>query len=290
MSPSRHFLLCTTPRTGSSSLCAMLAETGIAGMQPHPTLGAEYLLELLTPGWPGLQGPSLDLGAQLRSAFRRSATANGVAGFKTMWGQWPPLMAQVKHANPGTFYNRSGFFYFLPEGTRFVWLVREDTIAQAVSLAKAMQTQCWDSDSQRSFAGLQVFDYLGIAKFRWMIGRHNEQWREFFEEHGIEPLKITYESFSADRPATVRAILDFVGVDHASTEIREESFFHPQRDAVSERWKRRFTEIDARGRLGKGVLAFDLLARRLLAARLTSVRSRARIRRLAAETRLAEAR
>src|SRR5580704_15777432 len=56
VNPAKHYLVCTTPRTGSSLLCSLLARTGLAGMHPRPTTGQEYLLDvsegkLETPNW-----------------------------------------------------------------------------------------------------------------------------------------------------------------------------------------------------------------------------------------------
>ena len=44
MAASTHYLICTSPRTGSSFLCAALRNTGSAGMRQGSIVGAEYLL------------------------------------------------------------------------------------------------------------------------------------------------------------------------------------------------------------------------------------------------------
>ena len=194
MSSDKHYLICTTPRTGSSMFCSLLAGTGAAGMQRGGIVGQEYLLELV-----GRKAHRVDVGQldrerlqrHLRDAFERSRSANGVAGFKIMWAQIAALARRLGSATGRGGFGFHDFVELLPPQTRFVWLTRRDRLRQAVSLEKAVQSRCWNSAEQERFAGRYVFDYVGLLRTVSMLERHEQMWGELFDRNAVTPREVT---------------------------------------------------------------------------------------------------
>ena len=126
---------------------------------------------------------------------------------------------------------------------RFVWMTREDTLAQAVSWWKAITTGKWTDG--RPFTGEPRFDAEGIEGRVQRIGEHNTAWRHWFEANETDPLHLTYEQLADDPTGTTRRVLELVGVDvpgdFAVTPATER-----QADAVNEDWIRRYRELAGR--------------------------------------------
>ena len=95
---TKSYLVCATPRSGSTLLCALLEGTGVAGRPRSSSSGfatglprqpREYfervedpeLLELLAPTDPGAP----DRGDPIPGALERGTTDNGVFAAKLMW-------------------------------------------------------------------------------------------------------------------------------------------------------------------------------------------------------------
>ena len=72
----------------------------------------------------------------MHGAIREGTGANGVFGAKVMWLHMPDLLAKLEAAH-GAEDGRSGALLERTfPGLRFVWIRREDVVAQAVSLSQ----------------------------------------------------------------------------------------------------------------------------------------------------------
>ena len=140
------YLVCATERSGSTLLCELLAATGVAGRpeeyfeflsatgrarQPReyfPEDADPSILELLAP----LDAPLAPVPHRLRlaDALERGTTSNGVFGAKMMWAYLPDFLA---HGEPEEQLGP----------LRWVHVERRDTLAQAISLWRAVQTAQW---------------------------------------------------------------------------------------------------------------------------------------------------
>lgn len=89
-----------------------------------------------------------------------------------------------------------------PGGLPSFYLRREDMALQAVSLAKAVQSNVfhspYSSDEDRDRADTTV-EYDGAAIAKWFLHiLHQEQaLEEMFVQHGISPLRLSYEGITA---------------------------------------------------------------------------------------------
>lgn len=226
--PRAAYLLCATPRSGSTLLCDLLDATGIAGRPDEyfetlrgtgrPRQPREYfegvedpeVLDLLPRSAPPLavEEPFPD---RLAAVVRAATTPNGVFGAKVMWGYHDDLqarLAQVPALGPLDDAARLGR---LLGDVRYVHVRRADVVAQAVSLWRAVQTAAWRADDAAG-AGEPRYSFAGIDHLVRMLRRHDRRWRRWFREHGIAPLEVRYEALAADPPGVVRRTLEHVGI------------------------------------------------------------------------------
>jgi LPS sulfotransferase NodH len=77
LAATRAYLICTTPRSGSTLLCRYLTATGCAGVPD------EYLFEKTLPRFYGKHGVS-DFPSYFRALLENETTPNGVFGLKLM--------------------------------------------------------------------------------------------------------------------------------------------------------------------------------------------------------------
>ena len=99
--------------------------------------------------------------------------------------------------------------------TRFIYLHRDDVLAQAVSWHRAEQTNVWhQADQEESKRPEQEprFDFDQICKLVQTIEEHNSEWRAWFASVGIQPYMVQYEDIDADPVGVACEILDFLGL------------------------------------------------------------------------------
>src|SRR3954452_23995301 len=203
------YLVCATERSGSTLLCELLAAAGVAG---RPEEYFEFLngsgrvrqpreyfeeaddpsiLELLAPLRPPL--PPTPWDERLADARKRGTTPNGVFGAKMMWAYLEDFLT---HGEPEEQLGP----------LRWVHVERRDTLAQAISLWRAVQTAQWRAEARD--ADVEPLFHAGaIAPLKGRRERHPAAGRDWFDERGIEPLEIVYEAFAERPSATVCEVL-----------------------------------------------------------------------------------
>jgi LPS sulfotransferase NodH len=261
MPPIRAYLVCATQRSGSTLLCELLKETGVAGnpaeyfearhdtgRPPHP---GDYLERLPRTG-AGIrddptppQAPpysSLDGLASYREhlerTFRLGTTENGVFGAKLMWSQIPELQVLAGQLPEYSGLTDRGLLDALFDDPLYVWVTRGDKVRQAVSLWRALQTRSWRLEHGPDDPGEAVLQYRfeGIRHLVRQLEAEDAAWGAFFGRHGIDRLAIAYEEdLMRDRERAVRSVLGRLGVEppagwHAAEPIKR------QADAVSDDW------------------------------------------------------
>lgn len=281
VTPKRSYLICSTPRSGSTLLCAALGDTGVAG---KPAEHFEMLLETGRPRqprdyfqrsnnpevWALLDDPAFDdiLGGPggwyapapeqtvnpsvpdfevLRQhAFCEGTTPNGVFGTKIMWGYFRDFVRLARrdgrHETPPCAVPGAVF----PNLSRFIWIWRNDTAEQAVSLWKALQTWSWQHDGEAQHRELELrYHYAAIAHLKLRLDEHNIAWQNFFVTCGVNPVKVVYEEFVADYEGTLLALLDKIGVELPTDFAVKPPTMKKQADELSTRWVARFKDEQA---------------------------------------------
>jgi trehalose 2-sulfotransferase len=206
------YLLCGTPRTGSTLLCGLLRSTGVAG-RPESYFRLPNEQEW-ADRWQLARdaGGRFDYGDYARAAVAEGTTPNGVFGGRVMWGTLDEMIEKLGVAYPDLAGSRAGLDLLERAfgRTRFVHLRRDDTIAQAVSWARAEQTRFWQ-DGDTALAGHEPrYDFEQIDLLVRTIEEHNAAWQEWFAAAGVEPYVVRYEDLTADPAGVTRGILDFL--------------------------------------------------------------------------------
>jgi trehalose 2-sulfotransferase len=165
---TRSYLVCATPRSGSTLVCQALKDTGVAGRPEEyfealehsgrPRRPEEYfnavedpsiLNQLTRRGIADEPQPRSPLWSRtaydryLEWAMEQGTTPNGVFGAKLMWGYLGDFISLLRNVPE---YRDLPLADLLPAvfpELTFVRVVRANKVRQAVSLWKAVQTASW---------------------------------------------------------------------------------------------------------------------------------------------------
>lgn len=247
--PSLAYVVCATPRSGSSLLCELLCNTGLAGA---PT---EFFDRQTYQEFCGAWGVET-LDDYLRELLRRKTGPNGVFGFKLHWDQ---------HLD---FFSDTDLRRSFP-GLRIVSMRREDRLGQAISFSRASQTGQWAWHHPAGKAG-PVFDRSEISRFLAKIDTEVRAWEDLFRAGGIAPVRVVYEDLVARPRDEVVRVLRSLGIEVEGDLVVPPPSLRRQADRLSRRWRRRYLDGDG----PTPVARYGSRLRRLL-GRLSSVRSRA---------------
>jgi trehalose 2-sulfotransferase len=223
MRPNRSYLVCATPRSGSTLVCHALQETGVAGKPEEyfealrhsgrPRRPEEYFLgvedqsirdhlgERSVGSDPPPRSPLWSRAAYdryLEWAFEAGATDNGIFGAKLMWGYLGEFVSLLRNIPK---YRDVPLAQLLPTvfpDLTFVRVVRANKVRQAVSLWKAVQTATWREDQASAELGSVEEDGSGQS-YRSFIEEHRPQLRFHYRaiDHLLEQLLIEEAAWDA---------------------------------------------------------------------------------------------
>lgn len=250
--PHLAYLVCATPRSGSTLLCETLRATGVAGVplehfevfrhSGRPRQPREYfhgadpavaaLLPPLAP--PRHDGePSEAWWARIRSA---GASPNGVWGGKLMWSHIGDLLARVQELDGlhGAGLD-AALRALLGDRLLLVRVSRADKVAQAVSLWRAVQTQTWravgDDDVPAQYA------FAAIHHLVAQLEEEDAAWRAWLAATGRTALAVDYDRLARDVTGTVGRVLRALGLPDEGV---PEPAMRRQGDARSDAWADRY--------------------------------------------------
>jgi trehalose 2-sulfotransferase len=229
------YLVCATPRSGSTLLCEALAVTGVAGrpyefFEALPATGVprrplDYLeglddpdaRSLVADAPPHRPPPYSDLRGMrryadhLERARRLGTTPNGVFGAKIMWAHLEPLAAQTADEYGGLELRELLRAVF--DDPCYVWVRRGDTVRQAVSLWRAMQTQTWRAENDASQDGGEPrYSFPALRHLVELLTAQDAAWERFFADSGSDVLALSYEEVAADVGGALARTLEHIGV------------------------------------------------------------------------------
>jgi LPS sulfotransferase NodH len=270
--PRRCYLVCATPRSGSTLLCEGLERTGVAG---RPREYFEALKETGVPRRPreyfwGLRSPEvirllphdsqIDREAERNPTWSRDeyarhlgaslldgTTPNGVFGAKLMWSYFNDFLELMRGIprfggkGDGSLLNTA-----FPE-LRYVFVSRSDKVRQAVSLWRALQTWVWrqaegHAQDEQQPERQAVYSYDAIDHLLHQLRRHEDAWRGFFFRIGQQPLSLFYEDVAGDLDGSVGRVLDTLGIERPPASARAEQSMRRQSDELSESWVQSYLE------------------------------------------------
>lgn len=252
MAKYQSYIICTSPRSGSTLLCKLLAATGISG-NPGSYFHRPSLSEWLSSFNLNLE-PTLSetdmLEAIFQAAIAKGSLDTGVFGLRLQRHSFDFFMEKLRILHPGHANDRERVEAAFGR-TLFIHLTRLDKVEQAVSCVKAEQTGLWhvapDGTELERVAPAKepVYDAADIRATYERFTAFDLGWQNWFEEQGIAPLRITYHALSADPAGHVRIILETLGLDgNAANGVVPG--VAKLADAINRDWVMRFrAELDA---------------------------------------------
>jgi trehalose 2-sulfotransferase len=189
----------------------------------------------------------------LHRVIAAATTPNGVFGAKVHWEHFLNLIAKTERsplgyqgAAPASVPERLQAHF--PD-LRYIWLVRRNAVARAISHYRVKKTNRWQLDSRwmtddTGGEGEPGFDFDEIEAFVRIGEGEDAHWKKFFDEQDISPLRLIYEDLVQDLEGTVRSVLQFLGIPAENFKLPPPSL-RKQADDQSREWEARYRQICA---------------------------------------------
>ena len=273
VTPTRSYLVCATPRSGTTLLCEALERTGLAGCP------REYFEELKETGVPrrpreyfwGLRSPEVlrllphdsqldrhaeqrptwdrdDYGVHLAASLREGTTPNGVFGAKLMWSYFSDFLELMRGIPRFAGMGNGSLLNAAFPNLRYVFISRSDKVRQAVSLWRALQTQVWRQsanapDDESAPDRHVVYSFDAIDHLLDQLRRHEDAWRGFFFRIGQRPLALYYEDIAGDLQGSVARVLEALQIESSGDPAPPaHNSMARQSDELSESWVQSYLE------------------------------------------------
>jgi LPS sulfotransferase NodH len=230
------YVVCATPRVGSTHLCEALGRVPGAGA-PQEWFGRPRIHQLA--GRWGLRSPESTVDdpkltdpPRFLEHVRTEAESSGVLALKVHWNQIEWARSHLG-LDPMAMVDGRG-------DVRFVRLYRDDLIAQTVSSFIASVTKVYVRRAEGQAVGDDEFVDVARATprydFELLLSVFEELasieygWGPFFQERGTVPHTLSYEELDSDLPGAVNGVLDYLGLPRQEVVT---SPMAPQRTAVN---------------------------------------------------------
>jgi LPS sulfotransferase NodH len=218
--PRVSFVVCSLPRSGSSLLCELLACSELAGA-PSEFFDRNQMNEFRRV-W-GVD----TFYDYLAALLGKKTSPNGVFGIKVHYHQ---LVESFGDTDLRTLF----------PNLRFVYITRSDHVRQAISFARATQTEQWSS-GQHPVAS-PVYDREQIQSLLDWIEREEVAWESYFAAHPAPLFRVVYEEFIDAIDETVADVMRFLDVELPLGFELPAPTLDRQADALSEEWAVRFLD------------------------------------------------
>lgn len=228
--PQKVYIVASSYRSGSTYLCHRLWETGVMGA-PWEYMNNENDMRVM----------ALRLGASnvvdyLTKLLACRTSRNGVFGVKAHFHHFEAAL----RAFPG-------MLKAMPPA-QFIFINRRDKIAQAVSMAKSIQTNAWMSLIRpRRTPLFYSADFIEACLDE--INAQAQGWIQWFAAHNVEPFHVDYEELLADPRRIVSDILALMDVAQDEPDRIILPKVERQADGINADWIARY-KADAEPRHG----------------------------------------
>ena len=219
MQKYRSYIICGTPRSGSTMLCGLLSSAGCGRANSY--FGPLWIPEFAEKLGVGCEGdydaPEFNR-RYLDAVLAKGKAGTDIFGLRIMFEDLENLSQRLDRLFPGLADAPARMSAaFTPP--LYIHLSRRDKVAQAVSRLKADQTGLWHkaadgSELERTAPHRDAtYDPDALGTLVEELERNDAGWRQWFATHGIEPVQLTYEGLAQDPQAGLRAVLAALGVD-----------------------------------------------------------------------------
>ena len=236
--PRRCYVVCAIPRSGSNLLTDGLHAMRRAG---RPKL---FFLRKYEANFATVQhlNPNADFATYVRDIATATATSNEVFGFKLMSWYLDDFLARLRETRVFGAAETDDLEFLQNAFPRlqFVHIVRRNKLRQALSKARATQTNLWKVQEGNTASGKPEFD-AGLIKQCLGDGLQQEKiWEHFFQRIGVAPFHVEYEELCRDYEGTLRGVVDFLKISLPRDARIGPPVTIRQADEVSRVWEERF--------------------------------------------------
>jgi LPS sulfotransferase NodH len=225
--PHTSFIVCALPRSGSSLLCEVLAITELAGA-PSEVFDRNQMEEFRRV-W------SVDsFQAYLDALIAKKTSPNGIFGIKAHYHQLVEAFGDTTSVS----VSPSDLGATFPN-LHLVYIRRLDQVRQAVSFARATQTEQWTSEHARP-ATPPRYESDQIRSLLDWIKREEVAWERFFAESTSPLLRLTYEQLADNLAATFVQVMQFLKISLPHGFQVPAPTLHRQADALNDEWTVRY--------------------------------------------------
>lgn len=223
--PRTCYLIAASPRSGSQLLEALLTSTGLAGF-PDEHFNPWHMGDAAN-NFPDdlLYGPE-----HIQKLIEKHTSPNGVFGTKAHF-------LQVVN-----FVGLDNLEHLYPTPLKYISLSRRDILRQGISLARAAQTNSYNSNMPPERE--PVYNFHQIWQCTREVRVDTKGWKTYFHQRGIVPLRIIYEDFIDDQSATLRRIFDFLEIPFPADYRIPMPPLRKQADSLSDLWVEKFKRGD----------------------------------------------
>lgn len=211
----KSYIVCSTGRSGSTLLCRVLKSLKCCG-NPEEYFHHDTKITALK-----LKGDLDNFLNYCDVVFQEGTTDNGIFGMKMHWWQMYDFLKITRRISIFQDKNDLEILNLVFPNLQFIYIWRQDILAQAVSTSIAMQTKVWEKGKNAlnknkiehkeeipiAFKPLEIYDWK--QKFK----DQNRRWRSFFEENGLEHYELTYETLAENFEEEINNVLDFLRID-----------------------------------------------------------------------------
>ncbi len=240
------YIVCSTGRSGSTLLCRTLEHLKCCG---NPE---EYFHHKRIKGLKLKDNPENFIN-YCNKILQEGLTSNGVFGIKLHYWQMYDLIKMAKGS--GLFKEKEdlNILNAIFPDLKFIYIKREDIIAQAVSTTIALQTGVWQvrnenqnqegiktqtkSTSNKSFIKFQP---LKIYSWEEKFKDQNQRWLRFFEENNIKYYPLTYEILINSFETEIENIINFLDIEQNLIHNKIEKQNKRQSNEINQRFIRNY--------------------------------------------------
>jgi len=216
------YVICTSPRSGSTLLCRLLAATGKSGNPDshfHSSSVSDWVdnYKIQTDQFANKS----DLLTAIFQTARDIGTGNtGMFGLRLQRHSFNYFMQKLRVVCTDDSTNSDVDCIEKCFGkTLFVHLTRQNKLEQAISLVKATQTGLWHkapdgTEIERLSAAREpTYDAHAIERKIAELTDMEAQWISWFADQGMTPLCINYDDLSDDPLGILNEVLQCLGID-----------------------------------------------------------------------------
>jgi trehalose 2-sulfotransferase len=223
----RSYIVASTPRSGSTFLCSALWQTGVLGA-PSEYWNCRKRASPKTIGTRMMERLEASSGADYLTKLLACRTSrNGVFGLKVHFSHFEEV------------FNGFPQVLDLLAPVNFIYIERQDKLAQAVSMARSLQTGVWAFGKNRQRPAIS-YDRDLISRCLESLETQRRGWLQWFETNRIEPHVVTYEKLVADSSGVVSGIVNLLDVGNDAPHEVQQRKLARQSDGTNKEWADRY--------------------------------------------------